>query len=84
MKNYTKICLNKLLNYPCTNVKAYSNKLHKSVFISFNNYESLRSQCISQDLVLGHDSFTDSSQLNLKFKNCFHIWVSNNQLKCSY
>ena len=82
-KDYTKISLNKLLNYPCANVKAYSNELHKTVVINFNSYESLKAQCLSLDLVLDQNSFTND-QLNLRFKNCFHIWTSNNTLECSY
>ena len=82
-KDYTKICLDKIINYPCYDVKAYSNELHKTVFINFTSYESLKNQCLSLDLVLDQNSFTED-QLNLKFKNCFHIWTSNNSLNCSY
>lgn len=82
-KDYTRIILNKLINYPCYGVKAYSNELHRTVMIDFNNYEALKNQCLSLDLVLDQNSFTDD-QLNLNFKNCFHIWTSRNQLNCSY
>lgn len=81
--DYTKLCLDRIINYPCENVKAYSHELHKTVYINFKNYESLKSQCLSLDLVLDQNSFTDD-QLNLKFKNCFHVWTSQRQLKCSY
>ena len=83
IKDYTKLTLSKIINYPCDNVKAYSNGLHKTVYINFSNYESLKNQCLSLDLVLDQNSFKDD-QLNLKFKNCFHIWTSNNNLECSY
>lgn len=82
-KDYTKICLNKIINYPCYGVRAYSNELHKTITINFDGYESLKNQCLSLDLVLNHTSFKDD-QLNLKFKNCFHIWTSKNRLECSY
>lgn len=82
-KDYTKITLDKLINYPCFNVKAYSNELHRSININFTNYESLKTQCLSLDLVLDQNSFKDW-QLNLTFKNCFHIWTSQHQLKVSY
>ena len=82
-KDYTKLCLDNIINYPCENVKAYSNELHKTVYINFNNYESLKIQCLSLDLVLDQNSFNDD-QLNLRFKNCFHIWTSRHQLECSY
>lgn len=82
-KDYTKITLSKIINYPCNNVKAYSNELHKNIYINFDNYESLKNQCLSLDLTLDQNSFTDD-QLNLKFKNCFHIWTSNSSLACSY
>ena len=82
-KDYTKITLNKLINYPCYDVKAYSNEMHKFITINFDGYESLKNQCLSLDLVLDQNSFKDD-QLNLKFKNCFHVWVSQNQLNCSY
>ena len=82
-KDYTKICLNNIINYPCYGVTAYSNELHKTVCINFVNYESLKNQCLALDLVLDQNSFTDD-QLNLNFKNCFHIWTSQNCLQCSY
>ena len=82
-KDYTKLTLSKIINYPCYDVKAYSNELHKTVYINFSNYESLKNQCLSLDLVLDQNSFKDD-QLNLKFKNCFHIWTSQHQLECSY
>lgn len=83
MKDYTKLILSNIINYPCYDVKAYSNKLHKTVVINFNNYESLKNQCLALDLVLDQNSFSND-QLNLNFKNCFHIWTSNNHLECSY
>lgn len=82
-KDYTREVLNKLINYPCVGIKAYSNTLHKFIDISFNNYDELKRQCLSLDLALNQNSFTDD-QLNLNMKNCFHIWISNNQLECSY
>lgn len=81
--DYTKLALSRIINYPCKNVEAYSNELHKMVNINFDNYESLKSQCLSLDLVLDQNSFNED-QLNLKFKNCFHVWTSQNQLECSF
>lgn len=82
-KDYTREVLNKIINYPCNNIKAYSNTLHKFIDISFSNYDELKRQCLSYDLAINQTGFRDE-QLNLKIKNCFHIWVSNYQLECSY
>ena len=57
--------------------------LDKSIIINFDNYESLKNQCLSLDLVLDQTSFNDD-QLKLKFENCFHIWTSQHQLEVSY
>lgn len=82
-KDYTRELINKLVMFPCK-VKVYSNRIHNSYETTFTNYEDMKRQCISQDLVFNAWDFLNEDDLKLSFKNCFHVWTSQGKLEASY